>query len=84
MSEALFDKQSWNRALGPALKSLGYISVGFLVIYLFYVVLLLLFSLAGLSVVITSLFSILGPLVLVFYFILVIFKVLDEELINRK
>ncbi|MHA2503297.1 MAG: hypothetical protein ACXAE3_10550 [Candidatus Kariarchaeaceae archaeon] len=83
MSEAFFDRESWTRALGPALKVLGYFSAGFVILYLTFVILQFLFGLIGLAPAITTLFSFLGPLVLVFYFILVFFKVLDEELMNR-
>jgi len=84
MSEALFDRQSWNRAFGPAIRALGYFAAGFTVFFLGYLLLLFLASFANLEGVIASLFAILGPIILIFYFILVIFKILDEERILKR
>ena len=79
MSEALFDKNSWNRALGPAIRATGYFAAGVTVFFLVYVILIFLASLANLQNAITTLFGVIGPILMVFYATLVFFKILDEE-----
>lgn len=80
MSEAMFDTRSWNRALGPTLRATGYFAAGILVLVLAYYLLYFLAGFAGLQNVIFYLFAYLGPFVIIVYFLLCIFKVLDEEL----
>jgi len=80
MSEAMFDRHSWNRALGPTLRATGYFAAGFLLLVIVYYLLYVLASFADLENVIFSLFGVIGPILIVFYFLLCIFKVLDEEL----
>jgi len=84
MSEAMFDKQSWSRAMGPALRSIGYFSAGLLVLTLAYLILYFIGASVGAGTLVITVAGVLGPIIIVFYFILVIFKVVDEEKIRKR
>lgn len=84
MSQALLDRSSWERALGPTIRVVGYFAVFVLAYFILYFILLFAGNLIGIGVVVGTFFGVVGPILLVFSLIWSIFKVLDEELRTRK
>lgn len=80
MSEALFDKESWKRALSPAIRVLGYTAAVYLVMYIIIILPIYLLVQAGVPDALWEVYAApLYTILMVFFFILILFKVIDEE-----
>lgn len=77
MDNALFDKESWKRAIGPAFRGFAYTMILYVGLFVLLIIPFYLIGLLGLDIG-----SIINPLMalgFVFAFFLAFFKVLDEE-----
>ena len=84
MSEEMFNRASWERAMSPTIRTIGYFAGFMLILFVVIYLPLKFFTVTfGLPAIVLALFLTIAPFGMIFFFVLSLFKVLDENLRRR-
>lgn len=80
MDAGFFDKESWKRSIGPAVRVFAYIAMLFVFVYIIVLVLnYLLLLITGDSTIASTVSGYFSSVLFVFSAVIAFFKVLDEQ-----